>query len=131
MNINNPYAQAGWFNPANQSSINNGPWTPTNPPPASIYGAPPFSDLTESEKPDTILKFFFIYDSSILNSIVVGPRIRKYLRVTTSVSHTSFLNTQGLTCAAINWSQHPRVQIQSLLEEQPVASWLPLSADKT
>ncbi|KAF9049499.1 hypothetical protein BDZ89DRAFT_1154387 [Hymenopellis radicata] len=131
MNVNNPYAQGGWFNPDNQNSINNGPWSPTSPPPPSIFGALPFSS---EPKPETILQFVFTFESTILDSTVVGPRNRTYFHIANGQPRegtTLFRDAEGRNFAVIDWQQHPVVELRDLLERQAVSSWMPLSSDRT
>ncbi|KAK0460163.1 uncharacterized protein EV420DRAFT_1628925 [Desarmillaria tabescens] len=131
MHTNNPYAQGGWFNPDKVDSINNTPWSPANPPQASLYGALPFSSTSTQQ---STYKFTFSYRSTILNSTITGPNDRPYFRITNdspSKGKTLFQNHEGHNFAIIEWQSRPVVEIRELLERQAVASWLPLSADKT
>ncbi|KAG7442342.1 uncharacterized protein BT62DRAFT_1010618 [Guyanagaster necrorhizus] len=131
MHTNNPYAQAGWFNPDNADSINNTAWSPANPPQASIYGALPFPPPPTQQ---SAYSFTFSYRHSILNSTITGPNDRPYFRVVNdspSQGKTVIQNHEGHNFTIIEWKSHPVVEIRELLDKQTVASWLPLSSDKT
>ncbi|KAF9020556.1 hypothetical protein BDZ89DRAFT_1202816 [Hymenopellis radicata] len=131
----NPYTQGGWFNPDNQHSINNVPWSPSSPPQPCIYGALPFA--SEESSPETMHKFGFKYETTIVNSIVFGPNKRPFFRVANDLPRhgcTTLTNTEGTDFAVIDWGtgeSQVLVEMKDVLDKQTVAAWMPLSADRS
>ncbi|KAF9027529.1 hypothetical protein BDZ89DRAFT_952064 [Hymenopellis radicata] len=127
----NPYAQGGWANPQNQDCISNVPWSLSSPPQPSVYGALPFSYESHSSQ-DTMHRFGFKYEKTILQSIVFGPKNRPYFRVAHDLPKhgmTTFTNTEGHDFAVIDWYGSPEVEMKGLMERQAVSFWMPLSSD--
>lgn len=123
---NNPYAQAGWHNPQNPQSINNGPWHPNAPYPPTYGALPPLHD-----KPQSILIFTFSYfNPDVFNCVVTGPKDRKYFEVRTS-SSTTIISKPGEDFATIQWGRHPSVEARGVTPRQLTKDFLRLSADQT
>ncbi len=117
----NPYAQGGWANPQHHVNV---PWSLSSPPQPSVYGALPFSYQSQ----DTMHRFGFKYEETILRSIVFGPKDRPYFRVAHDLPKhgmTTFTNTEGHDFAVVDWHESPEVEMKGLLERQAVSSWMP------
>ncbi|KAG6915920.1 hypothetical protein DXG01_009250 [Tephrocybe rancida] len=132
MFTNNPYAQGGWYNPANPLSINNGTWGSQSAPQPSVYGALPNAI---PPAPPKILTFYFVsLRPNILNSTVIGPQSQKYFDISTSSPNvgasTVFLKS-GQPFAAIEWTNQPAVEVYGLVPRQTTARWMELSRDQS
>lgn len=130
----NPYTQGGWSNPDDQNSINNVPWSPSSPPQPCIYGALPFAS---ESSPETMHKFGFEYETSIMNSTVFGPtNKRPFFRVANNLAKegcTTLTNAEGTDFAVIDWGTEESqvlIEMKDVLDKQTVASWMLLSADQ-
>lgn len=122
---NNPYAQAGWPNPTNPHSINDGPWRPNTHPPT--YGALPPLD----NKPASVLVFTFTsFNPDLFNCVVTGPNNSKYFEVHTN-SGTTVISKPGQQIAAIQWTRHPTVEASGIIARQLTKDFLKLSNDQT
>jgi hypothetical protein len=123
----NPYAQAGWHNPENPHSINNGTWGNQSPPPASIFGALPG---TAPPTPSSTLTLVFTsFNPTILDCTVVGPKFQKYFTISTSRSPSGYPSTvfykhNGESVAIVEWHQHPTLQVRDVVPKQTTARWL-------
>ncbi|KAF9023263.1 hypothetical protein BDZ89DRAFT_990021 [Hymenopellis radicata] len=130
----NPYAQGGWANPQNQDCISNVPWSLSSPPQPSVYGALPFAGEPQYAQ-DTMHRFGFKYEQTILKSIVFGPHNKPCFRVAHDLPKpgmTTFTDTEGRDFALIDWHDGaPQVEMKGLLEKQAVSSWMPLSSDQS
>ncbi|KDR69073.1 hypothetical protein GALMADRAFT_77790 [Galerina marginata CBS 339.88] len=127
MNINNPYAQAGWYNPQNPHSINQWPWRPTS-------SAPTFGALPSFlERPTSVQKFTFTsFNPDIRNCVVLGPNDHNFFTVHTNGSITTVLKANNPSPAAvIRWVQHPTVEAADGLAMQRANDFLKLSRDQT
>ena len=123
---NNPYAQAGWHNPQNPQSINNGPWHPNAPYPPTYGALPPLHD-----KPQSVLVFTFSYfNPDVFNCVVTGPKDRKFFEVRTN-SSTTVISKPGEEFATIQWGRHPSVEARGVTARQLTKDFLKLSADHT
>ncbi|KAF8998251.1 hypothetical protein BDQ17DRAFT_1247808 [Cyathus striatus] len=121
MYTNNPYAQAGWYNPANPHSINNQPWGVDSHPPT-------FGILPSTPNAGSILAFrFSSCNPNVLNCVVNGPKGYPYFNITSSphFSSTTITRSDGHVIAIIYWSSPPVIQ-SSLIPHQTVSQWLPL-----
>lgn len=130
MYTNNPYAQGGWYNPANPQSINGATNTNTQP---SILGALPYPFPTTGSQH---LVFHFTYSTTtILNCSVYGPASKRYIEVTTDLNqrpHVTVLRKyDGNILGAIEWQQKPVVEVTGVLPRQYASQWLPLSQSQT
>ncbi|KDR82258.1 hypothetical protein GALMADRAFT_59533 [Galerina marginata CBS 339.88] len=123
MYTNNPYAQAGWKNPQNEYSINELPWQ-RNP-----VSAPTFGVLPSRHDATTILKFTFALNPNIWNCLVTGPNDLKFFDVSTA-GCTTTISKPGIPFATIQWTQHPSVEVNGVMAQQPTAQFLRLSADQ-
>jgi hypothetical protein len=134
MYTNNPYAQGGWYNPANPATINlerSGNSSETQP---SLLGALPYP-YPDLNKPTQHLLFQFTYsNASILNCTVYGPSSRKYVSIVTDLNKlphvTVFKRYDEEVLAVIEWRQKPTVQITGILPPQHISGWIPLSQDQ-
>jgi hypothetical protein len=123
--VNNPYAQAGWYNPANPHSINSKPWTHNSSHPPT-YGILPSVEVA----PVTKMIFEFSHThSDILNCSIIGPGCQTYLSAMSVQYATIIIKRNGDPVARIEWSAHLWVEIPNVVDRQPVSQWLPLSAD--
>ncbi|KAF9463453.1 hypothetical protein BDZ94DRAFT_1192832 [Collybia nuda] len=78
--------------------------------------------------------FTFNYNSSILNSVVVGPQARKFFQVMTDPADprfTIFQDVETNAAAYIEWQAHPVVEIRGIIASQRVSQWLALAANQT
>ena len=135
MHTPNPYAQAGWYNPQNQYSIDNDARSPSNsssPPQPSIFGALPCST------PTTFLTFRSTsFQPDILTCDVLGLDHRPYCKVindSPSPGVTVFRNMLSHDMrgfAIIDWRQPSAVvEVSDVVPRQPVNHWLLLSQDR-
>ncbi|KDR65215.1 hypothetical protein GALMADRAFT_148873 [Galerina marginata CBS 339.88] len=127
MDINNPYAQAGWYNPQNPHSINQWPWRPHS-------SSPTFSALPSFlERPTSVHKFTFTsFNPDITNCVALGPNQQNYFSVQTNGSITTVSKANHQTPAAvIQWGQHPTVEAANFLVPQRTSEFLKLSQDQT
>ncbi|KAF8970796.1 hypothetical protein BDZ97DRAFT_2044344 [Flammula alnicola] len=126
MFVNNPYAQAGWYNPQNPHSINQGPWRPNSSDPPTFGALPPLND-----KPASVLTFEFTsFNPNVFNCIVTGPKNRKFFEVRTA-GGTTVVSKPGEEFAFIQWNQHPTVEARGVLARQLTKDFLKLSEDQT
>ncbi|KAF8970311.1 hypothetical protein BDZ97DRAFT_2071784 [Flammula alnicola] len=126
MFVNNPYAQAGWYNPQNPHSINEGPWRPNSSHPPTFGALPPLND-----KPASVLSFEFTsFNPDVFNCIVTGPKNRKFFEVRTAGS-TTVVSKPGEEFASIQWARHPAVEARGVLARQLTKDFLKLSDDQT
>ncbi|KAF9477801.1 hypothetical protein BDN70DRAFT_945970 [Pholiota conissans] len=126
MFTNNPYAQAGWYNPQNPHSINDGPWHPNSSYPPTYGALPPLDD-----KPASVLTFTFTsFNPDLFNCVVVGPKDRKYFEVRTQDNNT-IISKPGEQFASIQWARHPTVEARGILSRQLTKDFLKLSSDQT
>ena len=121
MFTNNPYAQAGWYNPQNPHSINGQPWNANAPHPPT-FGALP----SQSGSTTTKLTFEF---PDVLNCSVTGPGGKTYLSIVSHNTSTLISKPSGEPVARIEWQAQPWIEIRNVVERQLVSTWLPLSAD--
>ncbi|KDR70436.1 hypothetical protein GALMADRAFT_144731 [Galerina marginata CBS 339.88] len=132
MYVNNPYAQAGWHNPENPFSINDGPWHP------NALHAPTFGALpSPTNCPQSILTFEFRFGSKIgqdvLNCTVFGPRQLKFFDIQTNSFGRTIISKSGNPFAAIQWSQTQNnctVEAKGVVALQRVGQFLVLSQDQ-
>ncbi|KAG6851622.1 hypothetical protein C0991_007497 [Blastosporella zonata] len=131
MFTNNPYAQGGWYNPANPLSINNGTWGSQSPPIPSIYGALPHAT---TPSPPTIITFHFVsLRPNVLNSIIIGPESQKYFDVITNspnVGASTVFKKAGQPFAMIEWTSQPMVDVYGIVPLQAAGGWMELSHDQ-
>ncbi|KAF8147693.1 hypothetical protein B0H34DRAFT_785801 [Crassisporium funariophilum] len=126
MFTNNPYAQAGWYNPENQSSINRLPWRPPSED-SPTFGALPAPD----ENPASVLRFeFSSFNPDILNCIVTGPGNRRFFDITTPTPGATFISRPGDAFAVINWQGHSSVEARGIFARQRTKDFLKLSSDQ-
>ena len=86
MFVNNPHAQAGWYNPQNPQSINQSPWRP-NSSKTLTFGALP----NLNETPASVLTFALsFFNPDILNCLVTGPKSRRFFDIRNSNSNAHF-----------------------------------------
>ncbi|KIK02655.1 hypothetical protein K443DRAFT_511697 [Laccaria amethystina LaAM-08-1] len=121
MFTNNPYAQAGWYNPQNPHSINGQPWNANAPHPPT-FGALP------SQNGSTPTKLTFEFPD-VLNCAVTGPGGKTYLSIVSNNASTLISKPNGEPVARVEWQAQPLVEIRNVVGRQLVSSWLPLSAD--
>ncbi|KDR69066.1 hypothetical protein GALMADRAFT_1353082 [Galerina marginata CBS 339.88] len=126
MNINNPYAQAGWYNPQNPHSINQRPRRPNSL--TATFSALPSSHYSY----ESVYTFTFTsFNPDIGNCVVLGPNNRISLTVRTDTSGTIISKVnQYDAVAVIRWEPHPTVEAASLLAPQLVGDFLKLSPDQ-
>ncbi|KAJ3567852.1 hypothetical protein NP233_g6087 [Leucocoprinus birnbaumii] len=133
MYANNPYAQGGWYNPANPQTINTERSANTHVAQPSILGALPYPFPTSGPQH---LVFHFTYSTtSILNCSVYGPASKKYVEVTTDINRTPHLTVlrkyDGSPLGIIEWHQKPTVEITGVLPRQYAGRWMPLSQSRS
>ncbi|KXN91656.1 hypothetical protein AN958_12508 [Leucoagaricus sp. SymC.cos] len=129
MYTNNPYAQGGWYNPANPQSINTERSANTHAAQPSILGALPYP--SPSSAPQHLVFHFAYSTTSILDCSVYGPASKKYIEVISDFHKTPHLTSlrkwDGSCLAVIEWQHRPVVEIPGVLPRQHVARWMPLS----
>ncbi|KAF9453484.1 hypothetical protein P691DRAFT_658466 [Macrolepiota fuliginosa MF-IS2] len=134
MYTNNPYAQGGWYNPANPQTINTERSANTHAAQPSILGALPYP-FPSTGGPQHLTFHFTYSTTSILNCSVYGPASKKYIEVSTDMNQrphvTVFRKYDGSVLATIEWQQRPLVEISGVLGRQYVAQWLPLSPNQS
>jgi len=126
MLFNNPFAQAGWYNPLNLFNVSNGGSggrEPTLPP---NFGALPSSWETSS---NTVFRFTQL-DPDIFNCQIVDERSLVCLKVETRGTITHIRKPDGELFGAIDWSEHPLVVIPGVVERQLSANFLRLSPER-
>lgn len=129
MYTNNPYAQGGWYNPANPQTINTERSANTHVAQPSIFGALPYPFADSAPQH---LVFHFTYSTTtILNCSVYGPASKKFIEVVTDFNKTPQVTTlkkyDGSALGVIEWQQRPVVEITGVLPRQYIARWMPLS----
>jgi hypothetical protein len=128
----NPYAQAGWYNPENPSSVNErpGPAISSQPP---TFGALPYPDAPSASTKR------FVFTSQGQNLIqgceVVDTETRlpvyKIKMAQDGFDYTSLQRPSGAPVGYIVWKPNgPEVELYGILEKQKGKEWLPLSPDK-
>ncbi|TFK35940.1 hypothetical protein BDQ12DRAFT_756510 [Crucibulum laeve] len=129
MHTNNPYAQAGWHNPANPLAYSQRHSTSATTPPT--FGALPAA----SNALPTILEFKFTsYNPDIMNCLVYGPRNAQYFTISTddTFPDTTTISKQGSqVVAVIEWHRHPIVEVKGQIPKQRAAQWMPLSENQS
>jgi hypothetical protein len=125
MFTNNPYAQGGWYNPQNPSSINNAPWHPNATHPPTFGALPPVDN-----EPTSLTFTFAAFNPDLFNCIVTGPKDKKYFEIRTSAGTTIF-SKPGDQFASIQWGRHPAVEARGVLSHQLTKDFLKLSSDQT
>lgn len=128
----NPYAQAGWYNPANPSSINErpGPTISSQPP---TFGALPYPDTSS---PST-KRFVFTSQGQGLvqrcDVVDAGSCLPAY-RIKMAhdgYDYTSLQRPNGTPVGYIVWKpQGPEVELYGVVGKQKGKDWLPLSPDQ-
>ncbi|KAL1715135.1 hypothetical protein EV715DRAFT_276072 [Schizophyllum commune] len=128
----NPYAQAGWSNPANPHSVNDRPWTPNAPAQPSIFGALPFA---QPGSPQQFHSFTFTsLRPNVLNSTVLGPRDKMYIAVVTDQPKPGFTLlhlADGKAFGVIQWGQRTIVEVRDIVRKQFAGDFLKLTGDGT
>jgi hypothetical protein len=129
MYVNNPYAQGGWYNPANPQTINTERAANTHVAQPSILGALPYPFPNTGPQH---LTFHYTYSTtSILNCSVYGPASKKYIEVTTDFNKTPHVTMlkkyDGNALGVIEWLQRPVAEIPGALPRQCISRWMPLS----
>ncbi|KAF8147695.1 hypothetical protein B0H34DRAFT_280344 [Crassisporium funariophilum] len=123
---NNPFAQAGWYNPLNRCSINGSPWRPPSRDPPT-FGALPAPDVN----PASVLRFeFSSFNPDVLNCIVTGPGNRKFFDITTPTPNVTLIAKPGETIGVINWQEHNYLEATGILSRQRTRDFLKLSSDQ-
>ena len=125
MFVNNPYAQAGWYNPQNPQSINQNPWQSNSSQPPT-FGALPNSN---GKAPSVLTFEFSSFDPDILNCVVTGPQGRKFFDIRTSNS-TTVIYKPGEAFATIDWVRHPMVEAPGIVARQATGDFPKLSQDQ-
>jgi hypothetical protein len=128
----NPYAQAGWYNPANPSSINErrGPTTSSQPP---TFGALPYPD---APSPSTKRFIFTSQGRSIVRccDVVDGETCLTAYKIKMAQDgheYTSLQRPNGTPVGYIVWKpQGPEVELYNVVTKQKGKDWLPLSPDQ-
>ncbi|KDR82273.1 hypothetical protein GALMADRAFT_59596 [Galerina marginata CBS 339.88] len=127
----NPYAQAGWFNPDNQTPFSHQPWTLSSPI-SPIFGAlPPFPS---ENSPDWIRLTFVSADGDVLDCSVVGARQQIFFEISTESFEnkpmaTTFAKKDGTVLSRIEWAVTPTVEIEKVLSKRPVCEWITRSPE--
>jgi len=124
MFVNNPYAQAGWYNPQNPYSVGNGGWSPSGHPP-TFGSLPPIEN-----RPASVLTFEFYLNPDALNCKVIGPNKMQYFDIKTTLNSTVIFKP-GDQFGIINWGQQPIVEARGILPRQRTGEFLKLSTDQT
>ncbi len=127
MYTNNPYAQGGWSNPANNLSVNDGSWG-TLLPQAPTYGALPSS--TSGTPPSTLTFYFTEFNPDLLNCVVVGPQSKVYYKVIPGPPGLTYVqkpDNSSILC--IEWQQHPMVEVRDIVPREAVGQWMLPAAD--
>lgn len=121
----NPYAAAGWNNPQNPHSINDGPWRPNDPNPPTYGALPPQAQLTSFRTFE-----FRVFSQDTLNCDVIGPKDLKFFEVRTTGGRTIVSKPNGCF-ARINWAPPPTLEFMagSALASQRAREFLTLSSD--
>ena len=123
MFANNPYAQGGWFNPQNPTSINGGTWrhNPALPP---TFGALP----PPEPSPSSLLTFEFAGSPDVLNCTVVGPGGNKFFEIRTSGAMTTIMKP-GAELGVISWQRHPLLDFPALGLRKAAGEMVRISSD--
>ncbi|KDQ34213.1 hypothetical protein PLEOSDRAFT_1030439, partial [Pleurotus ostreatus PC15] len=96
----------------------------------SVFGALPFTG--PSTQP-AVLAFTFVFNPTIMNSIVTGPDDQPYYRISTDNPTPGFTfihNTQGRPIVVIEWQAHPVVEVRDIIPKQLASQWLELSSQR-
>lgn len=128
----NPYAQAGWYNPANPTSINEsrGPSMQSQPP---TFGALPSPD---TPAPSTKHFVFTSQRQGLLHRCEVfdsSTRLKAYtIKMAQKVyDYTSLQRPDGTPVGHLVWKpEGPEVEVYGSIGAQKAKDWLPLSPDK-
>ncbi|KAJ3562141.1 hypothetical protein NP233_g9761 [Leucocoprinus birnbaumii] len=129
----NPYAQAGWYNPANPSSINErgGPPIGSQPP---TFGALPYP-----EAPTTPVKRFVFTAQGqaitqrcdIMDAETRQPAY-KIKMAQEGFNYTSLQRPNGTPVGYVVWKpEGPEVELYGMVGKQKGKQWLPLSPDQS
>jgi hypothetical protein len=133
MYANNPYAQGGWYNPANPQTINTERAGNTHAAQPSIVGALPYT-FPNTGAPQHLIFHFTYSTTSILNCSIYGPASKKYIEVATDLNkapHVTMLRRwDGVILGVIEWQQRPLVEITGILPRQHIGNWMPLSQSR-
>ncbi|KAJ7134316.1 hypothetical protein C8R44DRAFT_609891, partial [Mycena epipterygia] len=125
----NPFSQ-GWSNSRYPNTAPNASWGAT----PSVYGALPYS-VQPNTSPNVIKFTFSPSNGTVLNSVINGPQLENYFRVTTDSTTAGFSvvqNSRLESIAIIEWRSHPVVEIcGDIVSKRNSAQWLMLSPDKT
>ncbi|KDR77969.1 hypothetical protein GALMADRAFT_138129 [Galerina marginata CBS 339.88] len=132
MYANNPYAQAGWYNPQNPYSINNRPWCP------NTWHTPTFGVLPRRPNgPSSVLTFEFtspVDVLDVLNCIVIGPKQLKFFNIQTDSSvRSTTVSKPTEAFAEIRWNQYPMlstIEAKCALPLQPAGDFLRPTPDQ-
>ncbi|TFK37735.1 hypothetical protein BDQ12DRAFT_705707 [Crucibulum laeve] len=129
MYSNNPYAQGGWYNPANPNAAGQpghpqGSYPPT-------FGALPGSSGTAT----SVIEFKFnSFNIDIFNCVVRGPKDVVYFTVSSDTTYpetTTIAKPGGQVIGTVEWHQHPFVEVRGQVAKQRVSQWLTMSADSS
>ncbi|KAF9446087.1 hypothetical protein P691DRAFT_709221 [Macrolepiota fuliginosa MF-IS2] len=129
----NPYAQAGWYNPANPSSINErqGPAMSSQPP---TFGALPYPD---APSPSTKRLVFTSQGAGLIQScdVVDADTRLTYYKIKMEgrgYDYTSVQRPNGTQVGYIVWKpQGPEIELFGVIGTQNARDWLPLSPDQS
>ena len=121
---NNPYAQGGWFNPANPQAVNQPSlWS-------SILGALPTIPTPPPTDSGVLSLEFTRCHPSILHASIIGPTGQVFLKLITGEHQTQFKKIDGQLVAYIDWSQRPTVSLAGHFNTMPISDWLVISPDR-
>jgi hypothetical protein len=134
MNITNPYAQAGWYNPENPSSIGQRPGTTQSSSPPPTFGAlpyypehsaPPAKRYTFSTQGPRIIQGCEVVDG---DSNVTAFKIKM---AHDGYDYTSLQSPNGTPRGYIVWKPDgPEIEIYGVVARQKAKGWLSLSPDQ-
>lgn len=124
----NPYTQGGWVNGGYPNAGPSG--SPVVPQP-SIFGALPYPT---QNSPPTFLAFRFTsFNTTILDSTVMGPKSQAYFRVTTDAPRAGFTvvqNSANQPMIMIEWSKNAIIEVRDIISKRHTSTLLALAPDK-
>lgn len=132
MHGTNPYAQAGWYNPANPLSIDqsSGSTSSSHPP---TFGALPYPNTSKPSQKCFILTS---QGKGIINGCDVVDTASRHAAFKIKMAHdgldyTTVQYPNGSRVGYVVWKpEGPEVEVYGSVAKQKAKYWLPLSPDK-
>lgn len=130
MHGTNPYAQAGWHNPANPLSINQYPGSTSGQP---TFGALPYPNASN---PHQKCFAFTSQGKGIIHGCEVVDTVSCHTMFKIRMAHdgldyTTLQHPNGARVGYVVWKpQGPEVEAYGAVEKQKGKCWLPLAPDK-